>query len=134
METYAFILNRQGGILIDSHTVHTQDEVDELRKKAQEFADSGTPCQAHLGKKYLTPNGVNNKSYTFHKAEVKAQSAQSRDKGGRVRTIYIYDADWAKAVELGDGNGSAGIRLAISKATVESKQQSALPDWMATVG
>ena len=33
--------------------------------------------------------------------------------GGRRRNVYIDDASWEKAVELGNGNASDGIRIAL---------------------
>lgn len=35
--------------------------------------------------------------------------------GGKRRNVYIDDASWAKAVELGNGNASYGIRVALAK-------------------
>lgn len=35
--------------------------------------------------------------------------------GGKRRNVYIDDASWAKAVELGNGNASDGIRVALAK-------------------
>ena len=35
--------------------------------------------------------------------------------GGRRRNVYIDDASWEKAVELGNGNASDGIRIALAR-------------------
>lgn len=35
--------------------------------------------------------------------------------GGKRRNVYIDNASWAKAVELGSGNASDGIRVALAK-------------------
>lgn len=35
--------------------------------------------------------------------------------GGKRRNVYLDDASWAKAVELGKGNASDGIRVALAQ-------------------
>ena len=35
--------------------------------------------------------------------------------GGKRRNVYLDDASWAKAVEIGNGNASDGIRLALAR-------------------
>lgn len=35
--------------------------------------------------------------------------------GGKRRNVYIDDESWAKAIELGKGNASEGIRAALAK-------------------
>lgn len=39
--------------------------------------------------------------------------------GGKRRNIYIDDASWDKAVKIGKGNASDGIRVALTQAVVE---------------
>lgn len=36
--------------------------------------------------------------------------------GGKRRNVYIDDASWARAVELGNGSASEGIRVALARA------------------
>lgn len=39
--------------------------------------------------------------------------------GGKRRNVYLDDASWDKAVTLGNGNASDGIRIALSRAGVD---------------
>lgn len=36
--------------------------------------------------------------------------------GGKRRNVYLDEVSWAKAVELGNGNASDGIRMALARA------------------
>ena len=52
------------------------------------------------------------------KPEMRASAMLGRPSemdGGKRRSVYLEDATWQSALDLGDGNASAGIRKALEK-------------------
>ncbi|SEO78107.1 hypothetical protein [Nitrosovibrio sp. Nv6] len=67
----------------------------------------------------LAEKALNKGAYsTFRGIKEEEQSPVGRPPkmaDGKPRTIYIDDANWEKAKELGNGKPSEGIRIALSK-------------------
>lgn len=92
-------------------------EFEPLETKARELAESGTRCCIKWHRDsdgqvaYWGPKGACLDPHWY------AQPGRPAElKGGGRRNVYMDDASWGKALELGDGNASEGIRKALEQA------------------
>lgn len=88
-----------------------------LETKAAELAASGTKCCIRWSRDsdgqvaYWGPAGATLKPHWYAKPGRPEEML-----GGKRRNVYLDDASWAKAVEIGNGNASDGIRIALASA------------------
>lgn len=92
------------------------DDFDEAEEFAAAKAAEGVKCCIRWHRDddgqvaYWGPRGACFKPHWYSKP-----GRPEEMQGGKRRNVYIDDASWAKAVELGNGNASDGIRVALAK-------------------
>lgn len=116
MSIYATIYNPEFEPLTDGVEVATDAEFLAIETKAQELAAAGTKCCIRWSREsdgqvaYWGPAGATRKPHWYVKP-----GRPEEMQGGKRRNVYLDDASWAKAVELGNGNASDGIRMALAR-------------------
>lgn len=117
MSISAAIYNTEFAPLTDGAEVETDEEFGALEAQAQELAAAGTKCCIRWSRDsdgqvaYWGPSGAMLKPHWYAKP-----GRPEEMQGGKRRNVYLDDASWAKAVELGNGNASDGIRMALARA------------------
>lgn len=114
----AAICNQDMTPITDDTDIAEDSEFGSLETMAKEFAESGTRCCIKWHRDtdgqvaYWGPKGACFEPHWY------AQPGRPPElKGGGRRNVYMDDASWAKALELGDGNASEGIRKALERAS-----------------
>lgn len=116
MSMYATIYGADDAPLTDGVEVDTDSEFEALEAQAIEFAASGKKCCIRWSRDsdgqtaYWGPRGATLKAYWYSKPG-RPEVLQ----GGKRRNVYLDDASWGKAVLLGNGNASDGIRIALAR-------------------
>jgi hypothetical protein len=101
----------------DGVEVYDDAEFTEIETQAAELATGGTKCCIRWIRDcdgqgaYWGPSGATLKPHWYAKA-----GRPEEMQGGKRRNVYLDDASWTKAVELGNGNASDGIRMALARA------------------
>ena len=117
MSVFVTIYNTEFEPLTDGAEVETDAEFSGLEAQAQELAAAGTKCCIRWSRDsdgqvaYWGPAGATLKPHWYVKP-----GRPEEMQGGKRRNVYLDDASWAKAVELGNGNASDGIRMALARA------------------
>ncbi len=117
MSVFATIYNADMEPLTDGAEVETDAEFDAIETQAQELAAAGTKCCIRWSREsdgqvaYWGPSGATLKPHWYAKP-----GRPEEMQGGKRRNVYLDDASWAKAVEIGNGNASDGIRIALARA------------------
>lgn len=113
----AAIYNQEFAPLTDGAEVETDAEFGAIEARAQELAAAGTKCCIRWTRDsdgqmaYWGPSGASLKPHWYAKP-----GRPEEMQGGKRRNVYLDDVSWAKAVELGNGNASDGIRMALARA------------------
>ena len=117
MSVFATIYNQEFTPLTEGAEVETDAGFEEIEAQAQELAVAGTKCCIRWSREsdgqvaYWGPSGAMLKPHWYAKP-----GRPEEMQGGKRRNVYLDDASWAKAVELGNGNASEGIRMALARA------------------
>lgn len=117
MSVFATIYNTEFEPLTDGVEVSDDTEFAALEAQAAELAAAGTKCCIRWSREsdgqvaYWGPAGAALKPHWYAKP-----GRPEEMQGGKRRNVYLDDASWAKAVELGSGNTSDGIRMALARA------------------
>ena len=117
MSMYATIYNIDFEPLTDGEPIENDADFSGMENKDQEYALNGTKCCIRWSRDsdgqiaYWGPEGAIFKPYWYVK-----QGRPEEMQGGKRRNVYLDDASWTKALELGTGNASDGIRKALSNA------------------
>lgn len=120
MSIYAAIYSTDMEPLTDGSDFNEGDDnsvFKEIETQAAELAAAGTKCCIRWSRDsdgqvaYWGPAGATLKPHWY------ARPGRPEEmQGGKRRNVYLDDASWAKAVELGNGNASEGIRIALASA------------------
>lgn len=116
MSVFATIYNAELEPLTDGVEVADDAEFSALETQATDIAAAGTKCCIRWSRDsdgqvaYWGPKGATLQPYWYSKP-----GRPEEMKGGKRRNVYLDDASWAKAVELGKGNASDGIRMALAR-------------------
>jgi hypothetical protein len=117
MSISAAIYNTEFSPLTDGAEVETDEEFGAIEAKAQKLAAAGAKCCIRWTRDsdgqvaYWGPKGAAMQPHWYAKP-----GRPEEMQGGKRRNVYLDDASWAKAVELGNGNASDGIRIALARA------------------
>ena len=117
MSIYATIYNTEFEPLTDGVEIDADAEFEALEAQAAELAAAGTKCCIRWAREsdgqvaYWGPAGATLKPHWYAKP-----GRPEEMQGGKRRNVYIDDASWAKAVSVGTGNVSDGIRIALARA------------------
>lgn len=102
--------------LTDGVEVSDDAEFEPIEARAAEMAAAGTKCCIRWSRDsdgqvaYWGPKGATLKPHWYSKP-----GRPEEMQGGKRRNVYLDDASLAKAVELGKGNASDGIRMALAR-------------------
>jgi hypothetical protein len=121
MSMYATIYSTEMEPLTDGSDFNEGDNsvFEALETQAAELAAAGQKCCIRWSREsdaqvaYWGPAGATLKPHWYAKP-----GRPEEMQGGKRRNVYLDDASWAKAVEIGNGNASDGIRMALA---LESK-------------
>lgn len=116
---YAAIYNADMEPLTDGIEFNEDDnsELEVLEMKAVGIAAGGTKCCIRWSRDsdgqvaYWCPSGATLKPHWYARP-----GRPEKMQGGKRRNVYLDDASWTKAVKLGNGNVSDGIRTALDRA------------------
>ncbi len=117
MSIFATIYNTEFEPLTARSEVETDAEFSGIEAKAQELAAGGTKCCIWLRRDsdgqvaYWGPAGATLKAHWYAKP-----GRPEEMQGGKPRNVYLDNASWSKALDLGNGNASDGIRAALASA------------------
>ena len=117
MSVFATIYNTEFEPLTDGAEVADDTEFAALEIQAAELAAAGTKCCIRWSRDsngqvaYWGPKGTAFKPHWYAKP-----GRPEEMQGGKRRNVYLDDASWSKAVDLGNGNASDGIRVALASA------------------
>ena len=101
---------------ISGDFVVVNDDFSEAEEFAASAAAAGQKCCIRWSREsdgqvaYWGPAGAVIKPHWYAKP-----GRPEEMQGGKRRNVYLDDASWAKAVELGSGNASDGIRMALAR-------------------
>ena len=113
----AAIYNTDFSPISDDFEVATDAEFLALETQAQKLAAAGTKCCIRWARDsdgqvaYWGPAGAALKPHWYAKP-----GRPEEMQGGKRRNVYLDDASWAKAADIGNGNASDGIRMALARA------------------
>lgn len=117
MSMYAAIYGTDMEPLTDGVPVGEDAEFEALEAQAAVLAAGGTKCCIRWSRDsdgqvaYWGPRGATLQPHWY------ARPGRPEEmQGGKRRNVYLDDASWAKAVEIGNGNASDGIRAALARA------------------
>ena len=116
MSIFATIYNSDMVPLTEDLDVSEDAEFAALETQAAELAAAGTKCCIQWSRDsdgqvaYWGPKGATFRPHWYIKP-----GRPEEMQGGKRRNVYLDDASWAKAVELGKGNASDGIRMALAR-------------------
>ena len=102
--------------LMDGVEISDDAEFSAVETQAAQLAAAGTKCCIRWSRDsdgqvaYWGPKGATLKPHWYSKP-----GRPEEMQGGKRRNVYLDDASWAKAVELGNGNASNGIRMALDR-------------------
>lgn len=112
----AAVYNADMEPLTDGVEVSEDAEFAALETQAAELAASGVKCCIRWSRDsdgqvaYWGPKGATLQPHWY------ARPGRPEEmQGGKRRNVYLDDASWAKAVELGKGNASDGVRIALAR-------------------
>lgn len=114
----AALYNQEMEPLTDGIDLNDDDEFDEIVAAAKDLAAKGTRCCIRWERDtdgqvaYWGPRGA-----VFQPHWYGPVGRPQELKGGGRRNVYLDDAAWEKALDLGDGNASEGIRKALEQAS-----------------
>lgn len=117
MSMYAAIYGTDMEPLTGGKDIGTDAEFCDLETQARQLAAAGTKCCIRWSRDsdgqvaYWGPAGATLKPYWYVKPGRPEQM-----QGGKRRNVYLDDASWDKARDLGTGNVSDGIRMALARA------------------
>jgi len=117
MSMYATICDINMEPLTEGVEIADDTEFTAIETQAAELAAAGTRCCIRWSRDsdgqvaYWGPAGATLKPHWYAKP-----GRPEEMQGGKRRNVYLDDASWAKAVELGKGNASDGIRIALARA------------------
>ena len=117
MSVFATIYNTEFEPLTEGTGVETDAEFSGVEAQALELAAAGAKCCIRWSRDsdgqvaYWGPKGATLKPHWYSRP-----GRPEEMQGGKRRNVYLDDASWAKAVELGNGNASDGIRMALARA------------------
>lgn len=113
----AIICNKAFEPLTDGIEVSNDAEFSGIEVQAAAIAAAGTRCCIRWSRDsdgqvaYWGPKGATLQPHWY------ARPGRPEEmRGGKRRNVYLDDTSWAKAVELGNGNASDGIRVALARA------------------
>lgn len=113
---WAALYNTDMEPLTDGVEVNEDAEFEVLETQAAELATAGTKCCIRWSRDsdgqmaYWGPRGATLKPHWYS-----TPGRPVEMQGGKRRNVYLDDASWAKALELGNGNASDGIRMALAR-------------------
>ena len=118
MSIYATIYNTEFEPLTDGSYFNEGDNsvFAALETQAAELAAAGTKCCIRWSREsdgqvaYWGPAGATLNPHWYAKP-----GRPEEMQGGKRRNVYLDDASWSRAVELGNGNASDGIRMALAR-------------------
>lgn len=122
----ANIYNANGEPLAEGFLIHSDNEFDAVEIAAQEAAESGQRCCIKWSRDsdgqagFWGPAGACFEAHWY----AKPGRPQEMAEGGR-HNIYIGNADWSRAQEIGGGNASKGIQIALTAFPTPTT-----PDWI----
>lgn len=107
------ILDKNDKILFFDR-INDDDDFYLIEEKAEEF-----DCQVCIRWSrssdgqvaFWSPRGASFRPHWYNSKKGRPEEMQ----GGKRRNVYIDDASWQKALELGNGNASDGIRIALAR-------------------
>lgn len=117
MNIFATIYNTDFEPLTDGVELADDAEFANLESQAAELAAGGKKCCIRWSRSsdgqvaYWGPAGAALKPHWYAKL-----GRPKEMQGGKRRNVYLDDASLAKAVELGGGNASNGLRVALARA------------------
>jgi hypothetical protein len=116
MSTYATIHSTDDEPISKEFLIVSDDDFEVVEEAAKDKAAGGVKCCIRWQRSedgqaaYWGPRGACFSPHWYSKP-----GRPEEMQGGKRRNVYIDDASWAKAVELGNGNASDGIRVALAK-------------------
>jgi hypothetical protein len=118
MSLRAVVLNANYDEISKSFEIDS-DDFSEVEGFAASEAAKGTKCCIQWSREsdgqlaYWGPRGACLKPHWYSK-----QGRPEEMQGGKRRNVYLDDASWDKAVSLGNGNASDGIRIALLRGKI----------------